>query len=794
MIVRTPSLLLVTVVIAALLAPPATAQESQAPGVSAVISWRFGGDGQWSGWTPNAGIREINFDAASISFQAGSGDPQITSPLFELPRATNRQWIAVDIDCDGPGTGELFYTNKTTGQYGGLEPAWMCNFTVPSIGRQIIQVWPFWEGMGRIIRLRFDPPAGVHCRLYAIHIMESTIAAPAPAWDFVKAESAAKADGASGAASALSWQSFHAAHLERTSAGLLVRPLRPQAMIITPVEPFDAAKRSLLRIDVSEAPDRVIGFYWVAREHPGLMGEPIDVNFGHLGPQTLDLRQFPMWQGTITHLALGFASEEQAGALRLRSVAIEPNDPARSYLRMRYLGFERPINRPGRRATVMAVVEHGGGPASPGGEARLESGGRLLCDRPTVGFAGVAAGQQQTLRWQVMPREAQPAEIRVGLNGQLFVEQVRIDPAVSVEGSGGYAVPPPRPVKTKHQLGIYYFPGWSPEDISRWQKQQGFPEREPVLGWYEEGLPEVADWHIKWAVENGLSYFVYDWYWRDGKEVLAAGLNEGFLKARYNGLMKFAVMWANHRPFADHTPEQLLEVTDYWIERYFRKPNYLTYDGQPYVSFFSPGDLIGCLGSEEKTSSVLAAMRARVKAAGLPGLHIAACSGPDRPAAEALKQAGFDSLTAYNYLRTGSPVAHCSYRQFLFGHAAIWESMQQAKTLPYIPLLTVGWDARPWHGPRTQRKFARNTEDFRAALQLLKSNLDKTGGTMGLLEAWNEWGEGSYIEPNTEFGFGDLEAIREVFAEPGDWPVNIGPEDLGQGGKYDQRPEDQRPR
>jgi hypothetical protein len=47
----------------------------------------------------------------------------------------------------------------------------------------------------------------------------------------------------------------------------------------------------------------------------------------------------------------------------------------------------------------------------------------------------------------------------------------------------------------------------------------------------------------------------------------------------------------------------------------------------------------------------------------------------------------------------------------------------------------------------------------------------------------NEWGEGSYIEPCTEFGFDMLEAIRRTFAtEPaGDWPVNISPSDAGLG-------------
>ena len=52
---------------------------------------------------------------------------------------------------------------------------------------------------------------------------------------------------------------------------------------------------------------------------------------------------------------------------------------------------------------------------------------------------------------------------------------------------------------------------------------------------------------------------------------------------------------------------------------------------------------------------------------------------------------------------------------------------------------------------------------------------------MLFIEAWNEFGEGSYIEPHRQYGFGYLEAIREVFAPKSSKPETLLPVDIGLG-------------
>ncbi len=738
-----------------------------------LVAWTFERETQWNGWLPNAGIVQTRFADDHVVFLTQGSDPQILSPQFEVQRATNDQWVEIDLDCEASGRGELFYTNKTTGQYGGLEPAWRVEVTVPFPGRHTLRVWPFWESLGRIIRLRFDPPAGMRCRLYAVRIVASRGTGPAPCWSFADSPS--------------SWQSMYAVRINHADGRLLARAQRPQAVMITRVEPFDAARRSILRMDAACAGEDLVGLYWITREAPGLYGEPIKLTKGRRSiDESFDLRQFTAWNGTVTHLAIAFGTFGTE-TLALRSLSIEKNDPARPFLRLRYLGFKRAINRPGKPAVVRVLLQHAAGPPLPSCTARVTTDDAAACAVPALSVPALAPGGSCEIRPVLTPRRPGRTKVKLDVNGQVLFTSLRIDPPVPPFDQIEYDVPPPRPVTTNYQIGVYYFPGWSPDQLDRWKKQAGFPEREPALGWYAEGRPEVADWHITWAIENGISFFVYDWYWLNGEETLGAALNKGFLKARYCDQMQFALMWANHKPFAAHTTGQLLRVTDYWIARYFHRPNYLTYDGKPYVSFFSPGELIACLGSEEAVRAAFDAMRKRVRAAGLSGLHVGACSGPDRPPVPSLQAAGFDSITAYNYLRTGATMRHSAYRQFLLGHEHIWKALHRSSALPYIPLLTVGWDSRPWHGIRAERKFARRTRDFAEALGRLKAHLDATGRRMALLEAWNEWGEGSYLEPNVTYGFEDLEAVRSTFAVPGAWPVNRGPDDAGRAGAYDLR-------
>ena len=350
--------------------------------------------------------------------------------------------------------------------------------------------------------------------------------------------------------------------------------------------------------------------------------------------------------------------------------------------------------------------------------------------------------------------------------------------------AGETAVPLPRPVSTgPYQVGAYYFPGWPTRD--KWTVLDAFPERMPILGYYAEGDPRVMDWQIKWAVEHGISFFAFDWYWDRGQRQLEHALDLGYLRARFRPFLKFCLLWANHNEAGSSSEADLLAVVDFWIARYFRQPEYLTVDGKPVVIIFTPRQLRADMGSEA-VAAALRRMRARVEAAGFPGLFVMGSVRPNRDEQARLAAEGYDAGTGYNYPRAGmadQSALRGSYDDAVEGYERIWTDIAGAGIVPYVPVAEPGWDARPWEGDKALVRTGRTPEKFRDMLTRARVFVDRHpvagGKRIVLIEAWNEYGEGEVVEPHREWGFAHLDAIRAVFTTERGPHRDLTPQDLG---------------
>ena len=87
--------------------------------------------------------------------------------------------------------------------------------------------------------------------------------------------------------------------------------------------------------------------------------------------------------------------------------------------------------------------------------------------------------------------------------------------------------------------------------------------------------------------------------------------------------------------------------------------------------------------------------------------------------------------------------------------------------VPFYPHVSLGWDASPRNSPTSWGGIiVDNTPTLvRKYLEQAKQYLDQQPPDRRILtiNSWNEWTEGSYIEPDTVHGLKYLQAIRDVF-------------------------------
>jgi hypothetical protein len=115
------------------------------------------------------------------------------------------------------------------------------------------------------------------------------------------------------------------------------------------------------------------------------------------------------------------------------------------------------------------------------------------------------------------------------------------------------------------------------------------------------------------------------------------------------------------------------------------------------------------------------------------------------------------------------------YERAFERYLAYWDAVAERFDLPYHPNVTAGWDPSPRtvqsdaylnRGyPFTPVLSGATPERFEAALREVRRRLETApaGERILTLNAGNEWTEGSYLEPDTEYGTSLLESIRVVF-------------------------------
>lgn len=325
------------------------------------------------------------------------------------------------------------------------------------------------------------------------------------------------------------------------------------------------------------------------------------------------------------------------------------------------------------------------------------------------------------------------------------------------------------------------------------------------LGFYDLRLPEVREKQAELAREAGIEGFCYYHYWfGNGKQLLQRPFDEVLESGKPD--LPFCLCWANHdwtnktwkKGSSLRTDSMIMKMhysTDDHIAHFnhllpaFRDERYIKVDGRPIFGIWAPHTF-------PDVRRFIDLWQEMAHAAGLPGIHFVGYTNnaagrtadgrltlwDTHQAASIYKSVldlGFDAVMSSGLFRAQS-MCHGKLRMLLYyiskntplptsnhtDYARVmrhyyvdedaWENV--------YPTLLPQWDRTPRAGSKTNLLTDATPQRFQHTVeQAIRLVAHKAPQHQLLfLKAWNEWGEGNYVEPDLKYGHGFIQAIRQA--------------------------------
>lgn len=299
-----------------------------------------------------------------------------------------------------------------------------------------------------------------------------------------------------------------------------------------------------------------------------------------------------------------------------------------------------------------------------------------------------------------------------------------------------------------------------------------------ALGRYDLRDPEVMRRQIALARAHGLSGFCFYYYDFGGKRLLETPVENWLADATLD--FPFCLCWANESWSRrwDGREQDVLIAQAYGAEhdtrliddllRPLRDPRYLRADGRPLLLIYRPGQ-------HPDPAALVRTWRERARAAGLGELFLALVQST---AAEDPRPWGFDAAIEFPPMAMQSALRPINDRLRLtdpdfagmvMDYAALADAAM-ARPRPEYALIrgvTPGWDNEPRRPGRGYAYVPATPQRYRDWLRAAAENAAAApvaGEALVFINAWNEWAEGAYLEPDARHGYAFLHATRQALA------------------------------
>jgi GT2 family glycosyltransferase/glycosyltransferase involved in cell wall biosynthesis len=305
------------------------------------------------------------------------------------------------------------------------------------------------------------------------------------------------------------------------------------------------------------------------------------------------------------------------------------------------------------------------------------------------------------------------------------------------------------------------------------------PQLPADLGFYDLRSPETQLAQANLAHDYGLHGFCYYYYWFDGKKVLNEPIEQMLESGSPN--FPFCVCWANenwsrnwdgqnrHVLLEQHYSEESNRALIHEFIKLMRDERYIRHNGKPVLLVYR----IRIIPNWLETARM---WREECRKAGIGEIHLCAVRFGLEPLDGQPSEFGLDSFVLFPPHESEKVDArgsvHDLARDFngtIFDYdAAMWNDLERFDDGYEWPVhrgVMLGWDNTA-RRPRDSRIFLGSTparlHRWLKGIVRQENQHNKAQESLVFVNAWNEWAEGTMLEPSTRFGRGYLEALRSA--------------------------------
>ena len=294
------------------------------------------------------------------------------------------------------------------------------------------------------------------------------------------------------------------------------------------------------------------------------------------------------------------------------------------------------------------------------------------------------------------------------------------------------------------------------------------------LGFYDLRVVDVMRRQVELARHYGLQGFCFHYYWFGGRRLLERPL-EQFL-AHKDIDFPFCICWANENWTRrwDGLDQEVLVAQHYSpeddlafitaLEPMLRDPRYIRVDGKPLIVLYRPSIL-------PDATATLTRWRDHCRRVGIGEIFLAMVQFD----VEDPRTYGFDTAIEFPPHKLAKGLAPINdqlqivnpeYSGYVIDYQSVVERARQhnAPSFSMIRGVFPSWDNEARKPGRGYTFVNATPERYREWLAMAADYARRhpvaDGESLVFINAWNEWGEGAYLEPDRRYGCAYLQATR----------------------------------